>query len=99
MAIRMRNNKDPNSVCYDCGDGRKDVLDMFDICVGDIIFTICDECNEKLLYKTLRAECAKNSRVKTPQDMAVIRKRSNGSFKNKWYLQNEEKKSKGGNNQ
>ena len=63
MAIRMRNNTKPDSVCCECGDHRKDVLDMFDVCVGGNIFTLCDVCNEALLYKTLRAECAKNARV------------------------------------
>lgn len=99
MAIRMRNSKDPNSVCCECGDHRKEVLDMFDVCVGGNIFTICDRCNEVLLHKTLCAECAKNGRVKSPQDMAIIRKRANGtymgSYKAKWMLKNEEEKLKG----
>ena len=99
MAIRMRNSKDPDSVCCECGDHRKDVLDMFDICIGGNIFTICDQCNEALLYKTLCAECAKNARVKTPEDMKVMRKRANGSYigayKAKWFLRKEEEKLKG----
>ena len=92
MALRMRNNKEPDSVCCECGDSRKQVLDMFDICIGGNIFTICDRCNEILFYKSLRAECAKNARVKTPQDMAVLRKRAEGSYKAKWQLQQLEKK-------
>lgn len=92
MAIKMRNNKDPNSVCYECGHGRKEVLDMFDICIGGDIFTICDECNETLLQKTLCAEVAKNGRVKTPEDMRIMRKRANGSYKHKWYLKQEEER-------
>ena len=90
MAIRMRNNTKPDSVCCECGDSRKDVLDMFDVCVGGNIFTLCDVCNEALLYKTLRAECAKNARVKTQHDMVVLRKRSQrkdqGSYKAKYQL-------------
>lgn len=101
MAIRMRNNRNPDSVCCECGDKRKDVLDMFDICVGGNIFTICDICNEALFYKTLCAECAKNGRVKTPEDMKVIRKRANGSFanayKSRYLLSKEEEKLNGGN--
>ena len=101
MAIRMRNNKDTNSVCCECGDPRKEVLDMFDVCIGGNIFTICDRCNEALFFKTLSAECAKNARVKTPEDMKVIRKRANGSYlgsyKAKWALKNEEQKLKGEN--
>lgn len=99
MAIRMRNSKDPNSVCCECGEHRKEVLDMFDVCVGGNIFTICDRCNEALFYKTLNAECYKNGRVKTPEDMKVMRKRANGSYvgsyKARWLLKQEEKKLKG----
>lgn len=98
MAIRMRNNKEPDSVCCECGDSRRDVLEMFDICIGGNIFTICDVCNEALLYKTLKGECNKNARVKTPEDMKVMRKRANGSYvgsyKARWLLKQEEEKLK-----
>lgn len=94
MAIKMRNNKDQNSVCCECGCHRKDVLDMFDMCIGGNVFTFCDVCNEEILNKTLKAECAKNARVKTPQDMAVMRKRANSNRNNKhkaaWLLKKEE---------
>ena len=72
----MRNNNKSDSVCCECGETRKEVLDMFDIRIGGQIFTICDACNEQLFYKTLRADCAKNGRVKLPHDMAIIRKRA-----------------------
>ena len=102
MAIKMRNNKDTESVCCECGDKRKDVLDMFDIRIGGNIFTICDRCNADLLHKTLCAECAKNGRVKTPEDMRVLRKRANGSYikdyRADWELRKAEKELKGGNN-
>lgn len=75
MAIKMRNNKDANSVCCECGEPRKEVLDMFDLCVGGTIVTICDACNEKLFYKTLNAECYKNGRVKSQHDIAIINRR------------------------
>lgn len=95
MAIKMRNNRESDSVCCECGDARKDVLDMFDLCIGGNVFTFCDVCNEQLLFKTLKAECAKNARVKTQEDMRVIRKRANGSYRSKWHLQHEEAKLKG----
>lgn len=99
MAIRMRNNRQSDSICCECGKSRREVLDMFDICIGDNIFTICDICNEVLLFKTLRAECNKNARVKTPEDMKIMRKRANGSYmgvyKAKWMLNKEEEKLKG----
>ena len=75
MAIKMRNNKDKDSVCCECGETRKQVLDMFDVCVGGNIFTICDVCNEALFYKTLNAECYKNGRVKSQEDISIINKR------------------------
>ena len=92
MAIKMRNNKDSNSICCECGHPRKEVLDMFDLCIGGNVFTFCDECNEQIFYKTLKADCAKNARVKTPEDMRIIRKRANGSHKSKWYLKHEEER-------
>ena len=92
MAIKMRNNKELDSICCECGHHRSDVLDMFDLCVGGNVFTICDECNEQILFKTLKAECAKNGRVKTQHDMAVMRKRSNGSYRSKWQYEHEQKK-------
>lgn len=73
--IRMRNNTKPDSVCCECGQPRKKVLDMFDIQIGGEIFTICDLCNEALFYKTLRASCNVNGRVKTKEDIAIINKR------------------------
>lgn len=92
MAIKMRNNTNPNSVCCECGDARKDVLDMFDIRIGGTVLTICDVCNEEILNKTLKAECAKNARVKTPQDRKVLmmraQKKSPSSYKAKWQLEN-----------
>lgn len=75
MAIKMRNNKDANSTCCECGAHRKDVLDMFDLCIADTIFTICDACNEKVFYKCLSAECYKNGRVKSQHDIAIINRR------------------------
>lgn len=77
MAIKMRNNNDSDAVCCECWETQSQVLNMFDICIGGQIFTICDRCNEQLFNKTLSAECYKNGRVKSQQDMAIIRKRGN----------------------
>ena len=92
MAIKMRNNKDPNSVCCECGDHRKDVLGMYDMRIGGQIITFCDVCNEQIMDKTLKAEVDKNHRTKTPHDMAIMRRRANGSYKNKWYLKHEKER-------
>lgn len=83
MAIKMRKNKSKDAICCECGETQKEVLDMFDVCIGENIFTICDVCNEALLYKTLRAECEKNGRIKEQRDMAIINKRKNRMTK-KW---------------
>ena len=77
MAIKMRNNNDSDAVCCECWETQSQVLNMFDVCIGGQIFTICDRCNEQLFNKTLSAECYKNHRVKSQQDMAIIRKRGN----------------------
>ena len=77
MPIKMRNNKDRNAVCCECGQTRKEVLGMFDVCIGKNIFTICDVCDEVLLYKTLRAKAEINGRIKSKEDMVVINKRRN----------------------
>ena len=89
MAIRMRNNRKLDSVCCECGDKRIDTLEMFDLCIGGNIFTICDACNEKLFMKTLSAECQKNHRVKDAHDMKVLRKRATNSARSKWELEQE----------
>ena len=73
--IKMRNNTKPDAICCECGEGQKDVLNMFDLCIGGNIFTICDVCNEKILSKCLSAEVMKNGRVKSKQDVAIISKR------------------------
>lgn len=75
MAIKMRNNTKSDAICCECGDKQDKVLNMFDLCIGGNIFTICDACNEKIFSKCLSAEVMKNGRVKSQQDMAIIRKR------------------------
>ena len=77
MAIKMRNNKKPDAVCCECGETQDNVLNMYDICIGDTIVTICDLCNEALFYKCLNADCIKNKRVKSKRDMMIINKRRN----------------------
>lgn len=76
MAIKMRTNTKEKAICIACGNDRKRSLDMFDICIGKEVFTICDMCNEKLFNKTLSAECYKNGRVKSQLDMNVIKRRN-----------------------
>ena len=79
MAIRMRVNKHEGALCCECGSYQGEVLNMFDLQVGNKKLTICDQCNEELFQKCLKADGVKNARVKTQRDLSVIRKR-----KNKW---------------
>lgn len=76
MAIKMRNNSKSNAICCECGEHQNQVLNMFDLCVGGNIFTICDSCNEKILNKCLNAEVMKNGRLKSQKDLAIISKRN-----------------------
>lgn len=76
MAIKMRNNSSPDATCCECGETQKQVLNMFDLCIAGQVFTICDICNEKILNKCLKAEVMKNGRVKSHEDMIIIRKRN-----------------------
>lgn len=79
--IRMRINKDSNARCKVCGNDRSNSLELFDISFTERnIITICDLCNETLLNKTLKATCGVNGKVKSPPDLAIIRKRYNGSY-------------------
>ena len=73
--IKMRNNTKPDAICCECGESQKEVLNMFDLCIGGNIFTICDVCNEKIFSKCLSAEVKKNAQLKSQRDLAIIRKR------------------------
>lgn len=73
MPIKMRHNNKEDAMCCECGAGQNDSIDMFDICIGGDIHTLCDLCNEQVLNKTLHAECYKNGRVKSSKDMRVKR--------------------------
>lgn len=74
--IRMKINKQEDAVCRVCGHTRKNSLDLFDIAFTDKhIITICDNCNELLFDKTLKASCYVNHRLKDKKDVMVINNR------------------------
>lgn len=77
MAIKMRISKAQDATCFECGDPREKVLEMYDICVGGMIITICDKCNEQLFTKALKANCSLNAKLKSKRDLSIIRSRSN----------------------
>lgn len=74
--IRMRVNKDPQSICKVCRTSREKSVEMFDIAFTDKhIITICDKCNNDLFKKVLKADCSVNAKLKTKKDLAIISKR------------------------
>lgn len=79
MSIKMRHNKG-DATCCSCGTKSDNVLGMYDIKIGNHLVTICDVCNRQLLDKALSAEVEKNGRAKSGHDMAVIRRRCNGTY-------------------
>lgn len=75
--IKMRvNNK--ATMCPICNSTRRNTIEIFDLCIGDTIITLCDACNEKLFNKTLKATVMIQSKVKTKQDIQVIQARKLG---------------------
>lgn len=79
--VKMRINNEGEQVrCQVCNTDRKNSLEMFDLAIAadgptPIIIRICDLCCDKLLTKTLRGVCHVNGKVKSQQDMKVIRNR------------------------
>lgn len=81
--MKMRINKNDEAVCCECGNDREKSLELYDICIGGNIITICDECNDKVLSKTLSASCRLHERLKTKTDLRILRNRSIRNERNK----------------
>lgn len=79
MAIKMR-KVTQSGFCDSCDKSTKEVLDMYEVMVGDISFILCDECNKMLMQKTLKADCLTNSRTKDSRDTAIISKRNKSRY-------------------
>lgn len=76
MAIKMRTVKEQDAVCKICGATRKQSIEIFEIMFTEKAkLTLCDYCNDQLLYKTLKASCNVNGKLKSKEDLAVINKR------------------------
>lgn len=73
--IKMRVNRFQGSECCECGCGKGEALELFDICIGGDIITVCDMCNNQLLRKVLSASCMVDSRVKDKRDLEIIKMR------------------------
>lgn len=76
LAIKMRTNTDMDAKCSECGCAVKDAIMMFDLCIAGKIVTLCDQCNSMLFSKTLSADCKKNAKLKTKEDIAIAHKRA-----------------------
>lgn len=77
MDIKMRTTKSPDVVCKVCGATKQESLEIFEIRFTDKAkITICDLCNNKLLYKTLKASCMINERVKSKEEITILNKRN-----------------------
>lgn len=81
--MKMRINKNDEAVCCECGNDREKSLELYDICIGGNVITICDECNDKVLSKTLSASCRLHERLKTKTDLRILRNRSIRNERNK----------------
>lgn len=79
--IKMRINNDKNSICQNCGEKWKNVLEMYDIMIFDERHIICKSCNQELFTKILKADCLYNSKLKSSEDVA--RKRNFDERQNK----------------
>ena len=74
--IGMRVSKN-HEVCNSCGRKKDEVLELFDIKIGDQVVCVCDECNKELLSKTLKANVMIDGRVRTKRDTQIINRRKN----------------------
>lgn len=72
--IKMRVSK-KDCCCSSCNAKRKESLEMFDVCIGNVLFTLCDECIDELFRKTLKASCIVNGKLKSAEDMKIINNR------------------------
>lgn len=72
--------------CKTCGCDRNHCLDMFEICfVGaetkkKASLILCDDCVDALFYKTLKATCYVNNRLKNQRDLTISNNRKSKAF-------------------
>ena len=75
MAIKMRVRKQKDKCCNACGCKPDEALDLFDVMIGDTLITICDDCMETLMVKSLNAKCYTNGRLKQAKDIRISNRR------------------------
>ena len=81
MEIKARVCKDEFAQCNCCLKDKDKVLDIFEIRIPlgsngmSESLRLCDECVDKLFFKTLRCICYTNGRLKNQHDIAISSKR------------------------
>ena len=78
--IKMRKSK--AGECDICEATSDKCLDLYDLALGKDIFTLCDECVEKVFVKTLKATVQTNKRLKSQHDLQIINKRARNRYIN-----------------
>ena len=74
VAMRISKNKEAKCAC--CGNGIEKSVDIFDMKIGDNIFSVCDLCIEDIIYKAIKAKSYTNGRVKSEREIAKINERN-----------------------
>lgn len=75
--IRMRVCKDEEAVCKVCGKPKSKSLEIFELSFTEKqIIRICDDCNNELFNKSLRASCMVSHRLKSNRDIKIIQERN-----------------------
>ena len=69
----MRVVKDKEkAICKGCGENFNHSLEMYDLMIGDVLITVCDECTDEVLRKCCSASCKYNGRLKSKEDLRKI---------------------------
>lgn len=74
--IKMKYDKNQEAICDNCGNSHIEALEMYDIKIGDKVICLCDECNQALFYKCLKASCTLDAKVKSKEEILKINRRN-----------------------
>ena len=55
--IKMRVNNNKNSECTECDCPYNYTVEMYDLVISGVQFTLCKNCIDTLFTKTLKADC------------------------------------------
>lgn len=73
--IKMRVNKHDDAICKTCLSKKNESLEMYDLNFAGTIITICDQCNNVLFSKSLKASCRLDNKLKSSSDINIINRR------------------------